>query len=54
MKVLEEGVSKNTWRRLGMEELSMVFTNMLMELACCSGLCVVHSEQGGSHRRENL
>lgn len=32
-----------------MDELSMVFTNGLMELVCCSFLCAVQSELGGDH-----
>lgn len=49
MNILEEGVRKNTRRRLGMDELSMVFTNGLMELACCIFFCAVQSERGGDH-----
>lgn len=54
MNILEEGVCRNTRIRLGMDELSMVFTNMLMESTCCSGLCAVHSELGESHRRRKF
>jgi len=44
MKIPEEGVSKITRRRLVLEDLSMVFTNRLMDSTCCSGLCAVYSE----------
>ena len=37
-----------------MDELSMVFTNMLMESTCYSGLCAIHSELGESHRRRKF
>jgi len=51
MKILKEGVNKTTGRILGLEEISVVCTNRLMELACCSGLCVAHSEKGEAYRR---
>lgn len=38
-------VEDQAWKSL------MVFTNRLMESACCNGLCVVHNEQGEAHRR---
>ena len=51
MKILEKGVNKNTERRLGLKETSVVFTNMLIESTCCSDLCAVCHELGEVHRR---
>lgn len=34
-----------------MDATNMVFTNKLMDLVFCSGLCAIHSEIGEAHRR---
>lgn len=44
IKITQEGVNRNIRRRIGMQELSMVFPNRLVELACYSCLCAVHHE----------
>ena len=54
MKIPEEGVIRNTRRRLGMEELSMVFTNKFVDSTCCCGLCATHIEQDDTHRRRKF
>ena len=46
MKIPEERIYKNGKRILSMDELSMVFTNRLMESAFSSGLFTIHSELG--------
>ena len=37
-----------------MDATNMVFTNKLMDLVFCSGLCAVHSEIGEAHRRRKF
>jgi len=54
MNILEEGVHKNTRRRRGMDATNMVFTNKMMDLVFCSGLCAVHSGIGEAHRRRKF
>ena len=41
-------------RSIHMDEFSVVFTNTLMDLTCCSGLCEAHSEQGDAHERRRF
>ena len=37
-----------------MDATNMVFTNKMMDLVFCSGLCAVHSGIGEAHRRRKF
>jgi len=54
MKIPKERVSRNIRRRLGMDELIMVFTNRLLESTCCSGLYATHCEDGKYYGRRSF
>jgi hypothetical protein len=50
-KVPVKGISRNTSGRLGMEKISMVFEDKLIESTSGNGLGAVQNEQGEAHER---